>query len=117
MTTTIFVYDKLMDPNLLKKIDNDYIDYHGYVMIENIDTDKNISINNQDELNQTMLKGKIVIFNMSLNGVLEKINQIKECISKNKTNILKMKSYDSNKKEYIVYILYSNKESTLHIKP
>ena len=109
MTTGIFVYNKLLNSDLLDRIDNDYIDYPGYVMIENIDTDNNISINDEEKLNQTMLKGKIVIFNMSLNEILEKINQIKDCFSKKKTIILKIKSYDSNKKEYNVYILYSNK--------
>ena len=56
----------------------------GYVTIQKYDTENNIleiSDNNID--NNVILYGKIVKFNMKINDIITKINEIEECKNKN----------------------------------
>ena len=103
---SFFFYDKLTNIELIKKISNDFIIYDGYVTIQNNDS----LLENVREkiINNNILYGKIVYFNMNLYDVLKKINEIYECRIKNKIKytiktIIANKNINEKYKTYIIY--------------
>jgi hypothetical protein len=77
---TFFFYNKLTNIELLKKINIQFKINDGYVLIQNYDKQNNIlEISNKSIDNNTVLHGKIVIFDMTLEDALNQINKIEEC--------------------------------------
>jgi hypothetical protein len=77
---TFFFYNKLTNVELLKKINIHFKINDGYVLIQNYDSQNNIlEISDKSINNTTVLHGKIVIFDMTLEDVIKKINEIDEC--------------------------------------
>jgi len=104
-----FFYDKLTDLELIKKINNNFEIYDGYIVMQNYDIENNIlEINNKISKNNKLLYGKIVNFNMKLYDVIKKINEIDECKLENKLKysleeILINKTFGGTYKAYIIY--------------
>ena len=89
--TTFFFYKNLSNVELLKKINGNFTIDAGYIIIQSYDSENNIlCIDNNRENNNKILYGKIVTFNMKLQDILEKINEIEECkfVNKNSNYIL-----------------------------
>ena len=79
-----FFYAKLTDTELIKKISNNFEINDGYIIIENYDRQNNIlNISDNSSNNNKLLYGKIVKFNMKLEDVIIKINEIQEIKFKN----------------------------------
>jgi hypothetical protein len=101
-----FFYDKLTNIELIKKISDDFTINDGYVMIQNKD---NLLENIGDKIiNNNLLYGKIVYFNMNIYDVLKKINEINECRNNTKTkytinSIIANKNVDEKYQSYIIY--------------
>ena len=94
----LFFYKNLTNTELIKKININFEIMDGYVTIQKYDTENNIleiSDNNID--NNVILYGKIVKFNMKINDIITKINEIEEC---------KIKNTDT---KYILSTIYVNK--------
>ena len=104
-----FFYNKLTNIELIKKISNNFEISDGYILIENYDIDNNIlEISNKSLNNNKLLYGKIVDFNMKIDDIIKKINEIEECKLENKTNytletIWTNKTYGCTYKAYIIY--------------
>lgn len=80
-----FFYDKFTNVELIKKISNNYEIYDGYIIIKNYDSENNfLEISNNILDNNLLLYGKIVDFNMKVDDIIKKINEIEECKIKNK---------------------------------
>jgi hypothetical protein len=76
---TFFFYNKLTNIELLKKINIHFKINDGYVLIQNYDSEKKIlEISDKSINNNTVLHGKIVIFDTTLDDVIKQINQINE---------------------------------------
>lgn len=108
-----FFYKNFTNIELLKKITNDFEIDEGYIIIQDYDKENNIlKISDKNENNNnTLLYGKIVNFNMTVEDILEKINDIEDCKFKNKNNIEKytlktIMAYTINGEVYKVYIIY-----------
>jgi len=81
---SFFFYNKLINEEFLKKINIHFKINDGYVLIQNYDSQNNIlEISDVSINNNTVLHGKIVIFDMTLDDVITKINEIEECKFKN----------------------------------
>jgi hypothetical protein len=104
-----FFYDKLTNIEVLKKINNDYTIYDGYILIQNYDNENNfLEISHVSINNNKILYGKIVDFNMKFDDIIKKINEIKECKIENKTKYM-LKTIWANKFSggtYNAYIIY-----------
>lgn len=75
----IFFYDKLNDVELIRKISNNFTIHDGYIIIKNYDIENNIlEISSNSNINNKILCGKIVSFNMDIDNILKKINEIEE---------------------------------------
>ena len=75
-----FFYNKLTNIELIKKISNNFEIYDGYIVKENNDMVNNIlEVNNKSLSNNKLLYGKIVDFNMKIDDIINKINDIEEC--------------------------------------
>ena len=104
-----FFYNKLTNLKLIKKININFEIYDGYILIQNYDIENNIlEINNKSSKNNKLLYGKIVNFNMTLDDIIKKINEIDECKLKNKTKylleeIFTNKTFGGMYKAYIIY--------------
>lgn len=103
-----FFYNKLTNVELIKKINNKFEIYDGYVLIKNYDTNNNILEIGDYSSNNKMLYGKIVDFKMNLEDVIQKINEIDECKIKNKTKysleeIWTNKLFGGTYKAYIIF--------------
>ena len=102
-----FFYAKLTDTELIKKINNNFEINDGYI-IENYDRQNNIlNISDNSINNNKLLYGKIVKFNMKLEDVIIKINEIQEIKLKN-TNYILNTIWTNSKfggvyKAYIIY--------------
>ena len=104
-----FFYNNLLDINLLNKISKNTKIIQSYILVEYYKKDNNILIiNNEESFNKEILKGILVIFDISLSEILKKLNEINEIKSKNKkmykldtinVNIYK----DDITKAYIIY--------------
>lgn len=104
-----FFYDKLSNTELIKKISESFEITDGYILIDSYDSFNNIlEISNDSLNNKTLLHGKIVNFNMKMEDIVSKINEIQECKFKNKTKytmetILANRKYGGTCYAYIIY--------------
>jgi hypothetical protein len=104
-----FFYNKLTNLELIKKININFEIYDGYILIQNYDIENNIlEISNKSSKNNKLLYGKIVNFNMTLDDIIKKINEIDECKLENKTKylleeIFTNKTFGGIYKAYIIY--------------
>ena len=100
-----FFYNKLTNIELIKKINNNFEIYDGYIIIQNYDIENNfLEISDKSLNNNKLLYGKIVNFNMNVNDVIQKINEIEECKIKNKLEeIWTNKTFGGTYKAYIIY--------------
>ena len=74
-----FFYNYLTDVELIKKI-NDYFEISdGYIIIQNDDSETNSFEISNKTINTKLLYGKIVHFNVKLNDVINKMNEMEEC--------------------------------------
>jgi len=75
-----FFYNKLTNIELIKKISNNFEIYDGYIIKENNNIVNNLlEVDNNPLSNDKLLYGKIVDFNMKIDDVINKINEIEEC--------------------------------------
>lgn len=80
-----FFYQKLTNIDLLKKINDNFEIYDGYIMVQSYDKENNVlQICDKNINNNTMLYGKIVKFDMNVKDIIYKINNINECKDKDK---------------------------------
>ena len=104
-----FFYNNLLDINLLNKISKNTKIIQSYILVEYYNKDNNILIiNNEESFNKEILKGILVIFDISLSEILKKLNEINEIKSKNK-KMYKLDTVNINiykddiTKAYIIY--------------
>jgi hypothetical protein len=99
-----------MNIELIKKINNIFEISDGYIIVENYDKENNILLISENAINNNkLLYGKIVKFDMKLNDIIDKINNIEECKFKNKTINYTLDTIWSNKSSggtYKAYIIY-----------
>ena len=75
-----FLYKNLTNCELINKINPKYDIHDGYALIEKYNTEtENLEISSVPKKNNKILHGKIVDFNMKIEDVMNKINEIKEC--------------------------------------
>jgi uncharacterized membrane protein len=104
-----FFYNKLTNVELIKKININFEIDDGYIIIQNYDIENNLlEISDKSSNNNTLLHGKIVNFNMNVNDIIKKINEIDECKLENKIKysleqILTNKTFGGTYKAYIIY--------------
>jgi heme/copper-type cytochrome/quinol oxidase subunit 2 len=95
---------------LLKKINDIFEMDDGHIFVNNYDRENNIlQIGENNSTNNVILHGKIVNFNMTLEDVITKINEIEECRFKNKYINYTLTTIWANKKKsgvYKTYIIY-----------
>lgn len=104
-----FFYDKLTNIELLKKINDSFEINDAYVLVNKYNKLDNIlEISKESIDNNILLHGKIVNFNMNIDDIIKKINEIQECRIQNKTKYT-MDTIWANKKtggSYKTYIIY-----------
>ena len=84
-----FFYDKLTNIELIRKINEIFEMNDGYIFINKYDNVNNIlEISDKSINNNILLHGKIVNFNMNLEDIIIKINEMEECRFKNKLKYL-----------------------------
>ena len=104
-----FFYNNLTNVELIKKINNNFEIYDGYIIIQNYDSENNVlEISDKSFNNSKLLYGKIVDFDMNLDDIIRKINQIEECKLENKIKytletIWTNKVFGGMYKSYIIY--------------
>jgi hypothetical protein len=104
-----FFYNKLTNVELIEKISNKFEIYDGYIIIQNYDIENdNLEISKKSLNNNKLLYGKIVDFNMNLDNIIKKINEIEDCKFKNKIKYLleeiwTNKTFGGTYKAYIIY--------------
>jgi hypothetical protein len=105
-----FFYKNLTNVELIKKINHNFTMNDGYTIIESYDSENNILvIGDKIENKNTILHGKIVTFDMKLEDILEKINNIEECKFVNKNSNYTLDTIFVSKitggvyKSYIIY--------------
>lgn len=104
-----FFYNKLTNLELIKKININFEIYDGYIIIKNYDIKNNIlEISDKSSNNNKLLYGKIVNFNMKLDDIIKKINEIDEYKLENKIKysleeIWTNKTFGGTYKAYIIY--------------
>jgi hypothetical protein len=104
-----FFYDKLTNIELIKKINEFFEINDGFVFINNYNSLNNIlEISDKSINNNILLHGKIINFNMKIEDIMIKINEIEECRFKNKIKytmdtIWANKKYGGVCKTYIIY--------------
>jgi len=104
-----FFYNKLTNVELIEKISNKFEIYDGYIIIQNYDIENdNLEISKKSLNNNKLLYGKIVDFNMNLDNIIKKINEIEDCNFKNKIKYLleeiwTNKTFGGTYKAYIIY--------------
>ena len=105
----LFFYNKLTNVELIKRINNHFEIYDGYIIIKSYDSVNNIlEISDNSVDNNTLLYGKIVNFNMTIHDVVNKINEFNECKLENKIKytlqkILANKTLGGICQAYIIY--------------
>lgn len=73
-----FFYENLTNHDVLKQISEIYCQESAYIIVESYDkTTNTLKLGNEKKL--VMLHGKLVSFNMKLEDVIKKINNIEEC--------------------------------------
>ena len=104
-----FFYNKLTNVDLINQINKSFEMYDGYIIIQNYDKENNLlEISNNSLNNNKILNGKIVEFNMKLEDIIKKINEIDECKSESKMKysleqIWTNKTFGGTYKAYIIY--------------
>lgn len=96
-----FFYNDLTDIELIKKINTNAKINDGFVMVQNYDSENDIlEISEKTINNNILLYGKIVMFDMKLDDVIQKINK-----NPNYTlgQIWANKSFGGVYKTYIIY--------------
>ena len=105
-----FFYANFTNIELLKKINNTFEINDGYIIIESYDKENNVlKINNKIINNNTFLYGKLVNFNMNLEDIIQKINEIPDCKFVNKTSKYILDTIYATKMTggiYKAYIIY-----------
>jgi hypothetical protein len=105
----LFFYNKLTNIELIKKININFEIYDGYTIIQNYDSENNVlEISATSSKNNKLLYGKIVNFDIKLDDIIKKINEIDECKLENKIKyslqeILANKTSGGTYKAYIIY--------------
>ena len=105
----LFFYDKLTNIDLIKKINEYFEIVDGYILINNYDKiNKILEISNKSLENNVVLRGIIVNFDMKIEDVLLKINDIPECRYNNRIKytmeiILTTNSNGGVCKTYVIY--------------
>lgn len=105
----LFFYNKLKNKELIKKINDNFEIYDGYIIVKNYDSENNfLEIDNNSINNNKLLYGKIVIFNMKINDIIQKINEIEECKLENRIKytletIWVNKTFGGTYESYIIY--------------
>jgi hypothetical protein len=105
---SFFFYNKLTNIELIKKINNNFKIDDGYILIQNYDSKNNLLEICDKSINNKLLCGKIVNFNMDLYDILKKINEIEECKFENRIKYT-IKTIWANKiggGKYKTYIIY-----------
>ena len=104
-----FFYNKLTNIEIINKINNNFEIYDGYIIIQNYDSENNLlEISDKSLNNNKILYGKIVDFNMKIDDIIKKINEIDECKLENKIKytveeIWTNKTFGEKCKAYIIY--------------
>jgi glycine cleavage system H lipoate-binding protein len=101
-----FFYNKLTNIELIKKINEIFEIYDGYIIIQNYDIVNNLlEISDKSLNNNKLLYGKIVNFNMKLDDIIKKINELKFENKKKYTleEIWTNKTFGGTYKAYIIY--------------
>jgi hypothetical protein len=105
----LFFYNKLTNVELIKRINNYFEIYDGYIMIQNYDMENNIlEISDNSLNNNQLLYGKIVNFDMKIEDIIKKINEIDECKLENKIKYTLETIWTNSKLggTYEAYIIY-----------
>ena len=106
---SFFFYNKLTNVELIKKINTCFEICDGFIIMHKYDSETNIlEISNDSLHNNKALAGKIVTFNMTLDDIIKKINEIEEVKTNNKTKeivttIWANKPLGGKCKTYIIY--------------
>ena len=109
MNNRFFFYNKLTNIELIKKISNNFEINDGYIIIQNYDSENNLlEISDKASNNNKILYGKIVNFNMKMEDIIKKIEEIEERKVKNKIKynletIWVNKTFGGTYKAYIIY--------------
>jgi hypothetical protein len=104
-----FFYDKLTDNDNIVRINPNFKIKDVFVRVNIYDkSSSRLEISNCSTNNTTILHGKVVEFNMTIENVLLKINAIKECrfVGRNKyimSEIVTTNEFGENHKAYIIY--------------
>ena len=108
--TSFFFYNKLINHELINKINEHFQICDGYILVTQYDKENNVlEINENASKNNTVLPGKIVNFNMKLEDILNKLNQIEDIRFKNKNDKYTLDTVWTSKikggvcKTYIIY--------------
>jgi hypothetical protein len=96
-----FFYNNFKDTRLIDLISLNYIITDGYIYIKSY-TNNKLDIKGNNE----KLYGKIVYFNLRIEEILEKINNIKNIQNKGKYTIEKIEIYNLNNSVELAYIIY-----------
>lgn len=106
----IFFYKNLTDSELIRKINDKFDIFDGYVLVKSYDEENDIlEISGIPSDNNVILNGKIVKFDMALKDVIDKINSIPEIRFENRNTKYKLDRIWANKSTgnlYHSYIIY-----------
>ena len=108
--TSFFFYNKLINEELINKINPYFQICDGYILVTHYDKENNVlEINGNTSNNNKVLHGKIVNFNMKLEDILNKLNQLEDIRFKNKNDKYTLDTIWASKmkggicKTYIIY--------------
>ena len=103
----LFFYKKFTSEHLLKKINTKFDIEDAYILADNYDNEtETLTVNNRE--NNIILYGKLVNFDMKLENIIQKINDIENYKIKGKTNYTLDTIWTTKKsggmfKAYIIY--------------
>jgi len=95
---SFFFYKKFVNTNLIKQISTNFEINDGYIIVKKYDIENNI-LEIDDNENNIILYGKIVNFNIKLEEIIKKINDLHEFVK------------DKNKNKYSLNTVWVNKKS------
>jgi len=95
---SFFFYKNFVNTNLIKQISTNFEIDDGYIIVKKYDSENNI-LEIDDNENNIILYGKIVNFNIKLEEIIKKINDLHEFIK------------DKNKNKYTLNTVWVNKKS------
>ena len=106
----IFFYKHLTDPDLIRKINDKFEMFDGYILVKSYDSENDIlEISGIPSDNNVILYSKIVKFDMELKDVINKINSISEVRFENRNTKYKLDRIWANRTTgnlYHSYIIY-----------